>query len=97
MLNAGMTVSSLQRYLGHEYLDTTMVYAKVSDPLLRQDYYQGSAALNISSENQTTNELARSQFDLLRRLIQELNMLGLGPTHRDEMPGRMQRLLENDY
>jgi len=74
-----------------------MVYARVSDPLLRQDYYQGSAALDISSENQTTNELARSQHDLLRRLIQELKMPGLETTHRYEMPGRMKRLLENDY
>jgi integrase/recombinase XerD len=37
MLAASMPVTSLQRYLGHEQLDTTMVYAEVSDPLLRQD------------------------------------------------------------
>ena len=35
MLAAGMPVSSLQRYLGHEHLDTTMIYAEVSDSLLR--------------------------------------------------------------
>ena len=29
---AGMPVSSLQRYLGHENLVTTMIYAEVSDP-----------------------------------------------------------------
>jgi site-specific recombinase XerD len=34
MLNAGMPVTSLQRYLDHENLDTTMGYAGVSDPLL---------------------------------------------------------------
>jgi hypothetical protein len=50
MLTAGMPVSSLQRYLGHEHLDTTMIYAEVSDPLLRQDYYQGIAALDSGSE-----------------------------------------------
>lgn len=60
MLGAGMPVSSLQRYLGYEYLDATMVYAKVSDPLLRQDYYQGIAAFDLSSENQPTNGLAAS-------------------------------------
>jgi hypothetical protein len=41
MLATGMPVTSLQRYLGHEDLDTTMLYAKVADPLLQKDYYQG--------------------------------------------------------
>lgn len=40
MLNAGMPVTSLQRYLGHENLDTTMGYAGVSDPLLQKEYNQ---------------------------------------------------------
>lgn len=40
MLNAGMPVTSLQRYLGHEKLDTTMGYAGVSDPLLQKEYNQ---------------------------------------------------------
>jgi site-specific recombinase XerD len=40
MLNAGMPVTSLQRYLGHEELDTTMNYAKVSDPVLQKEYSQ---------------------------------------------------------
>jgi hypothetical protein len=51
MLTAGMPVSSLQRYLGHEHLDTTMIYAEVSDPLLKHDYYQGIAALDPGSGN----------------------------------------------
>lgn len=96
MLGAGMPVSSLQRYLGHEYLDTTMVYAKVSDPLLRQDYYQGIAAFDISSKNQPTNELAESQQDLLRQLVKELKTPDLEPTRRDKILDQMQRLLENE-
>lgn len=40
MLNAGMPVTSLQRYLGHENLDTTMGYAGVSDPVLQKEYNQ---------------------------------------------------------
>ena len=40
MLNAGMPVTSLQRYLGHEDLDTTMHYAGVSDPVLQKEYNQ---------------------------------------------------------
>ena len=36
MLAAGMSITSLQRYLGHEKLDTTLIYAEVSDPMLRR-------------------------------------------------------------
>ena len=40
MLNAGMPVTSLQRFLGRENLDTTMGNAEVSDPLLQKEYNQ---------------------------------------------------------
>ena len=40
MLNAGMPVTSLQRYLGHENVDTTMGYAEISDPVLQREYNQ---------------------------------------------------------
>jgi site-specific recombinase XerD len=94
MLTAGMPVSSLQRYLGHEQLDTTMLYAEVSDPLLRQDYYQGIAALDPTSENLPTNGLASSHQDTLRQLVEELKTPGLELTRRDEILDQMQRLLE---
>jgi integrase len=96
MLTAGMPVSSLQRYLGHEHLDTTMVYAEVSDPLLRQDYYQGIATLDPSSENLPTNGLASSHQHTLRQLVKELKTPGLDSTRRDEILDQMQRLLENN-
>ena len=96
MLTAGMPVSSLQRYLGHEYLDTTMVYAEVSDPLLRQDYYQGIAGLDLTSENLPTNGLASPQQGILRQLVKQLKTPNLEPTRRDEILDQMQRLLEDD-
>jgi integrase len=96
MLTAGMPVSSLQRYLGHEHLDTTMIYAEVSDPLLRHDYYQGIATLDPSSKNLPTNGLASSHQDTLRKLVKELKTPGLDPARRDEILDQMQRLLKNN-
>jgi hypothetical protein len=71
-----------------------MVYAEVSNPLLRQDYYQGIAALDPTSKNLPTNELASSQQDKLRQLVKELKTTGLEPTRRNEILDQMQRLLE---
>jgi site-specific recombinase XerD len=57
MLAAGVPVTSIQRYLGHQSLDTTMIYTGVSDPLLRQDYYRGMAAIDSKS----TSPFSRSK------------------------------------
>jgi hypothetical protein len=85
MLTAGMPVSSLQRYLGHEHLDTTMIYAEVSDPLLRQDYYQGIATLDPGSENLTMSGLTPSHQHTLRQLVEELKTPGLEQSRHDEI------------
>jgi len=95
MLAAGMPVSSLQRYLGHEHLDTTMIYAEVSDPLLRKNYYQGIAALEPGSEKFNLSVLAPTQQHTLRQLVEELKTPGLEPNRRDEILDQLQRLLEN--
>ena len=95
MLTAGMPVTSLQRYLGHEHLDTTMLYAEVSDPLLWQDYYQGITALDSTSANLPTHNMELSHQDTLRQLVKELKTAGLGLTRRDEILTQMQHLLKN--
>jgi hypothetical protein len=96
MLTAGMPVTSLQRLLGHEHLDTTMLYAEVADPLLRQDYYQGISSLDSIPEKSPTHELGLSHQDILQQLIKELKTPGLAPTRHDEILDHLQRLLDND-
>jgi site-specific recombinase XerD len=88
MLAAGVPVTSLQRFLGHKHLDTTMIYAEVTDPLLKQDYYMGIASLDPSSaQTESPRQIE------LRQLVQELKTKTLGPKHRDHMLERMQRLV----
>jgi len=85
MLAASMPVTSLQRYLGHEHLDTTMLYAEVSDPLLRQDYYQGIATLDPGSEKSSMSGLGLTQQRTLRQLVEELKTPGLKQSRHDEI------------
>jgi hypothetical protein len=85
MLAVGMPVSSLQRYLGHEHLDTTMIYAEVSDPLLRQDYYQGIATLDSGSVKLSMSESGLTQQRTLRKLVEELKTPGLEQSRHDEI------------
>ena len=90
MLAASMPVTSLQRYMGHEHLDTNMIYAEVSDPMLQQDYYQGITVLDPSSAN-----LLVSNQDIFRQLIQELKTPDLDQTRHDEILEQMHSLLES--
>lgn len=40
LLNAGMDITHIQKYLGHEQVTTTMIYARVQDPTVERDYRQ---------------------------------------------------------
>jgi site-specific recombinase XerD len=41
LLNAGMKITYIQKILGHEHLDTPMIYARVLDKTVEADYQQG--------------------------------------------------------
>jgi integrase/recombinase XerD len=72
MLNAGMPITSLQRYLGHEQLDTTLGYAEVRDPVLQQDYYRGIVAVDPSSLSLGPTTWTPVRQAELERLLKEL-------------------------
>jgi hypothetical protein len=62
-----------------------MIYAEVSDPLLRQDYYQGIATLDSGSEKLSMNGLGLTQQHTLRQLVEELKTPGLEQSRQDEI------------
>src|SRR5947209_4242925 len=94
MLNAGMPITSLQRYLGHENLDTTMVYAGVSDRSLRADYYRGMLAVDPASASLLPSTLTAAHHGLLRRLIAELAAAEQTPAQRQATLAQIQQLLD---
>jgi len=40
LLNAGMEITRIQKLLGHQHLNTTMIYARVLDHTLEADYHR---------------------------------------------------------
>jgi len=92
MLTAGMPVTSLQRYLGHQELDTTMLYAEVANPLLRQDYYRGIAQLDSSSSS--AEPAGSTSHHQLRELLSVLKSPELDPTQQQALLDRIEQLLE---
>ena len=39
LLNAGCRVTSIQRFLGHKELSSTMIYARAHDQTVAEDYF----------------------------------------------------------
>jgi integrase/recombinase XerD len=50
LVNAGMEIVSIQRLLGHEKLNTTMIYACVHDTTVERDFRQAMARLEAGRE-----------------------------------------------
>ncbi len=94
MLASGMPVTSLQRYLGHEDLDTTMLYAQVADPLLKKDYYHGVSAVDPASAHLSKSGMTESVRGKMHQLIVELQTPGLVPERKQEITEQMQLLLD---
>jgi site-specific recombinase XerD len=93
MLNAGMPITSLQRYLGHEALDTTMVYAGVSDRSLQEDYYHGMIAIDPPS----ASLLPSGHKAALRNLLAELQTRKQTTAQRQALLEQMQALLADEH
>jgi integrase/recombinase XerC len=47
LLNAGMEVTRIQKLLGHEHLNTTMIYARVLDHTLEADYRRAMHTIEL--------------------------------------------------
>ena len=94
MLAAGMSITSLQRYMGHERLSTTLIYAQITDPMLQRDYYRGAASFDPASADLARKFLDLSQKDELRQLIAELKYPGLEPMQRKEILEQMESILD---
>lgn len=94
MLASGMPVTSLQRYLGHEDLDTTMLYAEVADFLLKKDYYHGMSALDPASSH--LEQPGNQQYfrSIMEQLVEELKAPDLTPDRKQEIAEQIQLLLD---
>jgi hypothetical protein len=66
LLNAGCRITSIQRFLGHKELSTTMVYARVHDQTVAEDYFAAMERVEqrleiASAPEQNTDEVVKVQ------------------------------------
>jgi integrase/recombinase XerD len=67
LLNAGCRVTSIQKYLGHKKLNTTMIYARVLDSTLADDYFKAMERVEQRLElSLTSKEQERSNYEIVK-------------------------------
>jgi len=85
-LNAGCRVTSIQKFLGHKRLNSTMIYARVHDQTVAEDYYAAMdrveqrlqlappAEVDESNDSQPLNDGEREQLLDLAAQLAEPNL-----------------------
>jgi integrase len=100
LLNAGCRVTSLQKLLGHRRLNSTMIYARVHDRTVAEDYYAAMAqiekrlALTAKTDDVTEREPVRAgERAQLLELADRLAAPQLDVETRLELVAQMRRML----
>jgi site-specific recombinase XerD len=99
LLNAGCRVTSIQRFLGHKELSSTMVYARAHDQTVAEDYFVAmqrvEQRLNIvpESKQRSEDEVVKVQeTDKLNQLIERLESRELCLEERLDITLRLREL-----
>ena len=97
LLNAGCRVTSIQRFLGHKELSSTMVYARAHDQSVADDYFAAmervEQRLDIVPTQQKDMEVVNVQEpEKLFQLIEQLEIPELGYEERLDITLQLREL-----
>jgi site-specific recombinase XerD len=101
LLNSGCPVTSIQQFLGHKKLNTTMVYARAYDKTVEADYYAAMGRIEqrlkfVEMQNETRKSIRENELGQLRALAEQLFTPELSDKLRMEIAVQMRALLEVD-
>lgn len=101
LLNAGCPVTSIQKFLGHKKLNTTMVYARTYDATVEADYFAAMGRIEQRLEwddaiKPAANAVQETERRQLLTLAQQLFVPDLTFEMRLDIAVHMRILLEGD-
>lgn len=101
LLNAGCPVTSIQKFLGHKKLNTTMIYARAYDATVEADYYAAMGRIEqrlelVSEPVETQEPIGACEREQLKALAEQLFALDLTLETRLEIAVQMFGLLNGN-
>lgn len=99
LLNAGCRVTSIQRFLGHKTLDATMIYARVHNHTVAEDYFSAMERIEkrlglLTDPEPAGKPLENGERNQLLALAEQLAEPELPHSDRLELVSQMRWLLE---
>jgi hypothetical protein len=83
LLNAGCRVTSIQRFLGHNKLNTTMIYARAHDKEVAQDYFKAMESVERRMEIPSGEFNEFNSTSKMVRLVEALGGTSLDPAQME--------------
>jgi site-specific recombinase XerC len=98
LLNAGCPVTSIQKFLGHKKLNTTMVYARAYDATVEADYFAAMSRVEqrlalAPEEDQSAQIIQEDERAQLLALTEQLAQPELSQHERMSLVDIMRMLL----
>jgi site-specific recombinase XerD len=77
LLNAGCRITSIQKFLGHKRINTTLTYARVHDQTVAEDYFTAMSSVEkrldlLGKEAEKPQEVSQSEREVLLALTDQL-------------------------
>jgi integrase len=99
LLNAGCPVTSIQKFLGHKKLNTTMIYARAYDATVEADYYAAMRRVEqrlelVGQPEETPEHVSASERGQLLSLAEQLFAPEMTLERRHEIAVQMCSLLD---
>jgi hypothetical protein len=101
LLNAGCRITSIQKFLGHKRLNTTLTYARVHDQTVAEDYFAAMSSIEkrlvlLGKEEEKPQEVSESEREELLALTDQLLSPKISLELCIEVAAHMRTLLERD-
>jgi integrase/recombinase XerD len=98
LLNAGCRVTSIQKFLGHKELSTTMIYARVHDQTVADDYYTAMQQIEkrldlLGTQPEASIPIGNDERNWLLELTTQLEQPELSLETRLEIAAQMRQVL----
>ena len=98
LLNAGCRINSIQKFLGHKELSTTMVYARVHDQTVADDYYTAMQQIEkrldlLGTQQEASTPINTNELTWLLELTTQLEQPELTTEVRLTIAAQMRQML----